>query len=220
MNVNFNFLKHLPGLSEVKGYAPLKSVKDFDKVLLRKKLLEVINNKPVQQAAKKTLTKKASVFGGAKEPEDLFNKNLTDDQIVKQYSDYVRAKAYEPKSSWLTTSVYPGVAGTLFSRLAYGLLENKKLIKNKEVWPLALLTGVGAAGTGAAIKLIDDSKIDNARELVRYRDYDNALRQDLHMERKNIEKRPKGSEFLHNPKLKNVPGYVGISPDMIRQNLK
>ena len=205
----FNNLKGIPDTLKGKGYSAIKSIKDLDNTLVRSRMKALLNQFNMQSK----LMSKVAKINGAKIPVGLTDESISPEAILPQYEQYVREKAYEPKSKWRTTTIFPALLGTALAQLAF---HNKKVQNTLGLIPEHILPatlGVGAAvgAIGGSMKLMDDSKIRTSREISKDPEFSKAVLDLINIRRHLAPNVPTTNQFLENPSLKNVRHIEGMS---------
>lgn len=191
----------------------MHNLKDFDNSLSKAVIRAMSNNKEILKTAKIT---------GLGLPDGVYDQNLPVEMALPLYKKYVNEKAYEPKSKWLVTTIYPAAIGSALAHLAVRGLEAKNLLHPLlQKYKPAVIAGVGlaAGGIGAAMKISDDKKIDTSRMLLRAENQDRELLKAL-LSRRKWSQNKSGLEVYDTPNLKNfkksnvakeIAGLVGTS---------
>lgn len=147
-------------------------------------------------------------INGSKIPDDLLNPNISAEELEPAYAKYLKEKAHEPKSSWLTSSIYPTIIGTALAGTVFTQLHNKNilsLVKDKKMlWPLAGIVGTGIGSVGALLKIKDDDKIMTARKLNQRRTFDKDVKNIVKYVKDNYNNKSEMTTFLNNPSIKNL----------------
>ena len=218
----FNFLRHSAGdvKKSIPGYNPAgyKNIHSTMRNILHKKKYGITYDQMIAMAQPKvpakSMNKKASIFG-LREPDEVKDSTTPEDLQVPAYENYVKEKAYEPKTKWLQAAVLPTALATGVARIAAHIASKKmkfpkksKMLNNKGLWALSALAGITAGGLGASMKITDDARIDTARELVRESNLTDAIREQLEYRNPIIKQRNPATELLRDPNLGNVKPYI------------